>query len=126
MKMMSSTSMTSTSGTTLISARLVATRRPRRACPASGMGATFGIAIKSQGIHDDERANPSLDLIDLPVGTRTHLESSLSEVPLGDVQELEGEVIHFGRVLFHFRREVVVEVDRRNRRKEAGGGGDEC
>src|SRR6185503_362933 len=45
MKMMSSTSITSTSGTTLISARLVETRRrrPRRPAPVSAAGCTLGI-----------------------------------------------------------------------------------
>jgi len=45
MKMMSSTSMTSTSGTTLISASELATRRPRPDRPdgAPAPGTTFGI-----------------------------------------------------------------------------------
>jgi hypothetical protein len=45
MKMMSSTSITSTSGTTFISERLEETRRPRprRPGPVSAAGWTFGI-----------------------------------------------------------------------------------
>jgi hypothetical protein len=45
MKMMSSTSITSTSGTTLLSASELETRRPRppRLTPASPPGWTFGI-----------------------------------------------------------------------------------
>ena len=46
MKMMRSTSITSTRGMTLISERVVETRRPRRPRPTtSGIGITFGMAI---------------------------------------------------------------------------------
>ena len=88
MKMMSSTSITSTSGTTLISARLVddASSAARRVRPPPGS------------------ASPS---------------ASLGEVPLGDVQELEREVVHLRRVRLHLRGEVVIEVDGRNRREQA-------
>src|SRR4029079_3135999 len=93
MKMMSSTSMTSTSGTTLISASDVATRalRPRRWRPPP----------------------------DPPVGCTFCI---LGEVPLGDVQELEREVVHFGGELLHAVREVIVEIHRGNCREEARGG----
>src|SRR4029079_4169832 len=90
MKMMSSTSMTSTSGTTLISASEVATRalRPRRWRPPPDppAGCTFGI---------------------------------LGEVPLRDVQELEGEIVHLRGEFFHPAREVIVEIHRGNRREQA-------
>ena len=53
---------------------------------------------------------------DLRHGTLRH---GLREVPFGDVQELEREVVHLRRVDLHLRREVVVEVDRGNGREQA-------
>ena len=48
-----------------------------------------------------------------------------AEVPLGDVQELEREVVHLRRQELHARCEVVVEIDGGNGREEAGSGRDE-
>src|SRR5687767_6145726 len=97
MKMTSKTSMTSTSGTTLISASDVETRTPRARRPPPRddppeLVSSFGIS---------------------------------GEVPLGDRQELHGEVVHLVRGLLHAARDVVVEVHGRNRGEEARRRGDE-
>src|SRR5881227_1580706 len=88
MKMMSSTSITSTSGTTLISASDVVTRTPRarrlRPDAVVGIGWTFGTPAPSS--------------------------LALSEISFRDVQELEREIIHARRKLLHPVREVVVKV----------------
>src|SRR5690606_33478754 len=98
MKMMSRTSMTSTSGITLISDREVDTRRPCLLRPAaSGMGITFGTVRLAQIL-------PS----------RPAFPFASGEVALGDVQELEREVVHLRRVGLHLRRQVVVEIDSRD------------
>src|SRR5687768_4058354 len=96
MKMISSTSITSTSGTTLISESEVATypprpRRPRPDPPESCFCTEGIISRRSTG---------------------------LREVALGDVQELEREVVHLGGEVLHPVREVVVEIHRRDRREE--------
>src|SRR5256885_16851022 len=91
MKMISSTSITSTRGTTLISAREVDTRAPRARRPRpdpEGMGWTFGIC-------------------------------GLREIPFTDIQKLEREVVHLRRELLHPRGERVIEVQRRHRGEEA-------
>src|SRR5215467_12466896 len=79
MKMMSSTSITSTSGTTLISASDVETRalRPRLPRPPldDGIGCTLG---------------------------------TLGEIPLRDVQELQRKIVHLVRELLHLIRIAVV------------------
>src|SRR6516165_7174541 len=95
MKMMSSTSMTSTIGTTLISDNDVATRRPR---PDRGEG---------------EASWPALTL-----GTS-------GEIPLGDVQELHREVVHLRREQLHALGQHVVVEHRRDRREQAARGGDQ-
>src|SRR5262245_59608581 len=89
MKMISNTSMTSTSGTTLISASDVATcaPRPRLRPPPPPPCCTFGMALR--------------------------------EVPLADVQELEREVVHRRGELFHPLREEVVEIHCGDRREES-------
>src|SRR5687768_3176410 len=90
MKMISSTSITSTSGITLISARVLETRRLRpRGPPPDGIGSTFGIASRL-----------------------------LREVPFGDIQKLEREVIQVGRVSLYLRREVVIGHHRGNGGKQ--------
>src|SRR5215470_12932347 len=91
MKMMRSTSITSTRGTTLISARDEATRRlrPDRPDEAPADGASFGM-----------------------------LSGPLGEVPFGDIQEFHREIVHLRGEQFHPLRQVVVEEHRRNRRRE--------
>src|SRR5688572_5151539 len=92
MKMISSTSITSTSGITLISASVVETRRPRpRGAPPLGIGRTFGIP-----------------------------QRLLREVPFGDVQKFQGEVVQVRGVPLYLGREVVVGEHRRDRREESG------
>src|SRR5579872_4114015 len=91
MKTIRSTSITSTSGTTLISAsddetRALRPRLPRP--PAEGIGCTFG---------------------------------TLGKVPLRDVQELQREIVHLVRELLHLVRVAVVEVDGRHCREQPRG-----
>src|SRR3954447_13523945 len=101
MKMISSTSITSTSGTTLISASEVDTRAPRARLPRPefpvGIGWTLG----------------------------TFLRFCLREVPFGDVQELEREIIHLRCEVLHPAGVVIVEIQRRHRGEQAGGGRDQ-
>src|SRR4029079_11519837 len=82
MKMISSTSITSTRGTTLISASEVDTRALRPRLP-----------------------RPPPDRIGSTLGT-------LGEIPLRDVQELERKIVHLVRELLHAVGEIVVEVHR--------------
>ena len=53
------------------------------------------------------------------------LPSDLREVPLDDVEELEGEVVHHRVEHLHSARKLVVEDDGRDGGKEAHGGGDQ-
>src|SRR5690606_38394977 len=98
MKMTSSTSITSTSGTTLISASELETRtlRERRRPPcragADGIGSSFGMS---------------------------------GEVALGDGEKLHREVVHFVGGLLHPVRDVVIEVDRRDCGEQPRAGGNE-
>src|SRR5262245_29124527 len=100
MKMMSSTSMTSTSGTTLISASDVEMRRRRPPNPGSVAAGACTL------------------------GTRQYPQA-LREIPLGNVQELHREIIHVGREQLHAVREVVVGHDRRNGRRQSEGRGNQ-
>src|SRR5262245_51793031 len=85
MKMMSSTSMTSTSGVTLI--------------------------CEIESPPPDDPWSNAMGL--------------LEEVPLRDVEELGAERVHLGGQHAHLSRETVVHDDRRNRSREADGGGDQ-
>src|SRR6266478_1721133 len=86
MKMMSSTSMTSTIGTTLISASELATRRPRprRPAPPTETCCTLGMA-------------------------------RLCEIPFRDVEEFHREIVHAGREQLYTLRQIVVEEHGRYR-----------
>src|SRR5579859_7681674 len=96
MKMTSSTSMTSTSGVTLMSARLV---------PA------------------DSSSPPSAWRANAMVFS-AHA-AWLEEVPIDDVQEVAGEVLHLRGEHLNPVEEHVVEDDRRDRGEESDGGSDQ-
>ena len=49
----------------------------------------------------------------------------LGKVPLGDVEELQGEILHRRQVELHLRCHFVVEIHRRNCRRKTGRGCDE-
>src|SRR5438876_8254484 len=91
MKMMSSTSMTSTSGTTLISASVLATRRPRPSRPRApfAAGSTFGMG--------------------------------LGGIALGDVEEFHREIVHFRREYLYPLGQKIVEIHGWDRGEEASG-----
>src|SRR6266542_2093069 len=106
MKMISSTSITSTSGTTLISESDDETRiaRPRRGPPPlPPVSCTFG---KSSIPYPGSRIPATRD------------PRTLRKIPLRNIQELEREIIHVRREVLHAVREVVVEVHRRDGREE--------
>src|SRR5205807_4543135 len=116
MKMMSRTSMTSTSGTTLISASELDTRRvrPRRPGTASGIGATFGIWFDDQHrAHGAHREIKGI-LCGLCLGP-------LREIPLRDIQEFHREIVHLRREQLHALRERIVEVHGGNGGEQARG-----
>src|SRR5262245_44662830 len=97
MKITSSTSITSTSGTTLISASDVDTfiaraRRPPARLGGCWIGSSFGI---------DKRA------------------WALRKVAFRDGQEFEREIFHLVRKGFHAARQIVVEIHGRNRGEES-------
>src|SRR5688572_21984990 len=104
MKMMSSTSITSTSGTTLISASVVETRRlrPRRPVPVSAAGCTLGMKISSHGPakggRDARRTGASAEgshRHHAPPNDRTLADRyGSSKVSLRDVQKFHREVVH--------------------------------
>src|SRR5512140_552752 len=86
MKMMSSTSITSTSGTTLISLSDVDTRRPRpRPPPVLAAGWTFGIYKRQCG---------------------AGRQIGLGEISLRDIQELHREIVHLRCEQLHPVREM--------------------
>src|SRR3990172_8382902 len=107
-KMIRSTSTTSTNGVTLIS--------------------------ESVWFAPVERRDRSIAVADVPRETRPPAPSPetlapilgrLRKVPLDDVQVLEREIVHLGRKPLHPVDEVVIEDDRGDGRRETGGGGDE-
>src|SRR5881628_1016909 len=96
MKMISSTSMTSTRGTTLISASETFTRRRRLARVGAALGIVWTLGIGGG------------------LGVR-----ALREIPLGDVQKLHRKIVHLRRHLLHAVRQVVVEDERWNGSEES-------
>ena len=97
MKMMSSTSITSTSGVTLMSARW-----------SKGSRSAVGRPWSSCQCQSEPYS----------------VTEALREIPLRQVDELEREVLHSRPLLAHLAHEVVVEDQRRDRGGEAGGGVD--
>src|SRR5215470_3911087 len=93
-KMISSTSSTSTNGVTLISDSAAPPRRP-------------------------PRPRPPLSLVEKATG---HSSPLLLKVALGHIQELDGEVVHARADFLEHVTEVVVENSRRNSRAQADRG----
>src|SRR5688572_11878798 len=128
MKMISRTSITSTSGTTLISDREVETRelRPRRPPPPVPVACTFGIFVNLRSQLQTPNFKPPRAIRFGVWSLRFEIDMArLRKVPLRDVQELEREIVHVAREVLHAVREVVVKIHRRDRGEEARGRGDQ-
>src|SRR5487761_2141453 len=99
MKMISSTSTTSTSGMMLISDKAVPEPRKR---------------LRPRDLPFDSPAENAIPGL-----------SRLLEIPFGPIEEFQREILHPRAHLLHRVVEIVVEHGRRNRREQADAGGDQ-